>query len=117
MRRSRRAATRVVRASARPCARHAGSMRRGGRSDELANTMNQQLVDRIRACPNLPSLPAIALQVLQLAQREDVDISEIARAISKDPALSGKILKTVNSSFYGRAQAVSTISHALVILG
>src|SRR5947208_10841264 len=96
---------------------HAGSMRRGGRSDELANTMNEQLVDRIRQCPNLPSLPAIALQVLQLAQREDVDISEIARAISKDPALSGKILKTVNSSFYGRAQAVSTISHALVILG
>jgi two-component system, cell cycle response regulator len=79
--------------------------------------MNEQLVDRIRQCPNLPSLPAIALQVLQLAQREDVDISEIARAISKDPALSGKILKTVNSSFYGRAQAVSTISHALVILG
>ena len=31
--------------------------------------------------------------------------------------LSGKILRTVNSSFYGRSQHVSTISHALVILG
>src|SRR5688572_33034725 len=77
----------------------------------------QQLVKQIRQCPNLPSLPTIAMQVLDLAQKSDVDIAEIARIISKDPALSTKILRTVNSSFYGRSQAVSTISHALVILG
>src|SRR5438477_12916018 len=79
--------------------------------------MNQQLVDCIKQCPSLPSLPSIAMQVLDLAQKADVDIAEIARIISKDPALSGKILRTVNSSFYGRSQHVSTISHALVILG
>jgi diguanylate cyclase (GGDEF)-like protein len=79
--------------------------------------MNQTLIDKIRSCPNLPSLPSIAIQVLDLAQRADVDIAEIARIISKDPALSGKILRTVNSSFYGRSQQTSTISHALVILG
>jgi two-component system, cell cycle response regulator len=79
--------------------------------------MNEQLVERIRQCPNLPSLPTIAMQVLELAQKADVDIAEIARLICKDPALSSKILRTVNSSFYGRSQHVSTISHALVILG
>ncbi len=79
--------------------------------------MNQQLEQRIRQCPTLPSLPAIALQVLELTQKEQVDIAEIARIISKDPALSSKILRTVNSSFYGRSQSISTISHALVILG
>ena len=79
--------------------------------------MNDQLVSRIRQCSNLPSLPAIAIQVLELAQKADVDITEIARIISKDPALSTKILRTVNSSFYARSQHVSTISHALVILG
>jgi diguanylate cyclase (GGDEF)-like protein len=79
--------------------------------------MNEQLLQRIRQCPNLPSLPTIAVQVLDLAQKVDADIAEIARIISKDPALSGKILRTVNSSFYGRSQHVSTISHALVILG
>lgn len=62
-------------------------------------------------------MPSIAIQVLDLAGKENVDITEIARIISKDPALSGKILRTVNSSFYGRSQHVSTISHALVILG
>src|ERR1043166_9021763 len=79
--------------------------------------MNEALVTKIRQCPSLPSLPAIALQVLELAQSEQVDIAEIARIISKDPALSSKILRTVNSSFYGRSQSISTISHALVILG
>jgi diguanylate cyclase (GGDEF)-like protein len=79
--------------------------------------MNEQLVRRIMQCPNLPSLPAIAVQVLDLTQKADVDIAELARLISKDPALSGKILRTVNSSFYGRSHNVGTISHALVILG
>jgi diguanylate cyclase (GGDEF)-like protein len=79
--------------------------------------MNETLVAKIRQCPSLPSLPSIALQVLELAQKEQADIAEIARIITKDPALSSKILRTVNSSFYGRSQSVSTISHALVILG
>lgn len=79
--------------------------------------MNEHLLERIKSCASLPSLPTIAVQLLELAQKEEVDIAEIARIISKDPALSGKILRTVNSSFYGRAQAVSTISQALVILG
>src|SRR5262245_22204371 len=79
--------------------------------------MNDQLVQRVKQCPSLPSLPSIAVQVLDLAQRPEADIAEIARIISKDPAMSGKILRTVNSSFYGRSQHVSTISHALVILG
>ncbi|MDB5300244.1 MAG: hypothetical protein JWO87_1907 [Phycisphaerales bacterium] len=79
--------------------------------------MNEQFLQRIGQCTTLPSLPAIAIQVLELTQRADVDIAEIARIISKDPALSTKILRTVNSSFYGRSQNVSTVSHALVILG
>jgi diguanylate cyclase (GGDEF)-like protein len=79
--------------------------------------MNQQLVDRIRQCQNLPSLPAIAVQVLELAQRPDVGIAEIAQIISRDPALSGKILRTVNSSFYARSQQIGTVSHAVTILG
>src|SRR5438270_8392733 len=79
--------------------------------------MNEQLLNRIRQCPTLPSLPTIAMQVLDLAQRDEVDIAEIARIISKDAALSSKILRTVNSSFYGRSQSISQVSQALVILG
>src|SRR4051812_19232902 len=79
--------------------------------------MNQELIEQIRNCPTLPSLPAIALQVLELSQQEEVDLSEMARVISQDPAISGKILRTINSSFYGRSQSIGTVSHALVLLG
>ena len=79
--------------------------------------MNADLIKKIQQCPNLPSLPAVAMQILDLAGKPNVDIAEIARVISKDPALSSKILRTVNSSFYGCSQHVGTVSHALVILG
>jgi diguanylate cyclase (GGDEF)-like protein len=79
--------------------------------------VNQTLLDRLKVSPQLPSLPAIAIRALELARQENVDMGEIAELISNDPALSSKILKTVNSSFYGLPKQVSTISHALVILG
>jgi len=79
--------------------------------------MNQALLDQLKNSPQLPSLPAIAIKALELARQENVSINEIAELISNDPALSSKILKTVNSSFYGLPKEVSTISRALVILG
>lgn len=82
-----------------------------------ALNMNQELLDRVLQSPRLPSLPAVALDVIDLVQQENVNIREIAETIQNDPALSSRILKTVNSSFYGQRHAVSTISHALVVLG
>ena len=79
--------------------------------------MNQALLERVLKSPRLPSLPTIAIDVIDLVQQKDVNIKQIAHTISHDPALSSKILKTVNSSFYGQAHSISTISHALVILG
>lgn len=78
--------------------------------------MKNQVLDRVLKSPRLPSLPAIALRVIELVQ-QDVSIKQIAEAIQHDPALSSKILKTVNSSFYGQVTQISTISHALVVMG
>lgn len=79
--------------------------------------MSPQLLERISTCNDLPSLPAVAVQVLELTQAENVDLNKIADVISRDPALTGRILRTVNSSFYGRARNVGTISQAIVVLG
>ncbi|MEM0912974.1 MAG: GGDEF domain-containing protein [Planctomycetota bacterium] len=79
--------------------------------------MSDALMERVLSSPRLPSLPAIALEVIDLVQQRDVNIKQIASTIQHDPALSSKILKTVNSSFYGQAHTISTISHALVVLG
>lgn len=83
----------------------------------VSQNMNEPLLEKIKHCPNLPSLPAIAMQVLDMAQSTETDTQEVARIISKDPALATKILRVVNSSFYARSQTISTINQALVILG
>jgi HD-like signal output (HDOD) protein len=79
--------------------------------------MNEQLLNRIRQCPSLPPVPSIALQVIDLMERPEIDVEEIARVIARDPELSRRILRAVNCSFYARSQSVSSLSHALVILG
>src|SRR5438093_6589038 len=49
--------------------------------------------------------------------RRDAPVSEIAKVISADPAMSSRLLKTVNSSFYRRSHTVSTVAHAITVLG
>jgi HD-like signal output (HDOD) protein len=42
---------------------------------------------------------------------------EVAQVIASDPALTSKVLRVVNSSFYGFPNRITTITHAIVILG
>jgi diguanylate cyclase (GGDEF)-like protein len=79
--------------------------------------MNQVLLDQIRNEPRLPSLPGVAIRVLELVKDENSNLATVAKVISGDPALSAKFIRTVNSSFYGLPHHVATINHALVLLG
>ena len=79
--------------------------------------MNESIRQKILASPQLPTLPAIAVEVLDLAQQDEVDVAQISKTIGRDPALAAKVLKTANSSFYGQTQAVATMGRALLVLG
>lgn len=79
--------------------------------------MTAPLLERVLACTTLPSLPAVALEVLELSSNPEARLAEIAATVQNDQALSGKILKTVNSSFYGLARPCPSIDRALAYLG
>ncbi len=79
--------------------------------------MNTELLDEILACQSLPSLPAIAVQVLELTSDQNVSMDELAELIQTDQAMAAKILRTVNSSFYALRERCTTIRKALVMLG
>ncbi len=66
---------------------------------------------------NMPSLPAVALEVLKLTQDEDSTIDELATCLSRDPALAAKILKLSNSSLFGMGQETTTLQRATMVLG
>ena len=74
-------------------------------------------LDQVLACPDLPTLPAVAIQVLELTCVDNVEVREIARAVELDPALAAKILKVVNSSYYALSQPCPTITRAVSYLG
>jgi diguanylate cyclase (GGDEF)-like protein len=66
---------------------------------------------------NLPSPPAIAVQILNAVQKEDVSLQDLARIISADPALTAKLLRVANSSFYSLPNQITSIERALAVLG
>jgi putative nucleotidyltransferase with HDIG domain len=71
-------------------------------------------LDRI---PDLPTLPVVALKVNKMLQDENVSIKSLSTSVEKDQAMVSKILKLVNSAFYGFRSEINTISHAITILG
>lgn len=79
--------------------------------------MTPDLLDKVLSCKKLPSLPTIALKVIELTQDERVPVKAIGDTISNDQALSLRVLKTVNSSFYGLRKPCSSINQAIVMLG
>ena len=65
----------------------------------------------------LPTLPGVAIKILQAMQREAPDIREIAEVISADAPLSANVLRVVNSPFYGLSNKITSVHHAMVYLG
>jgi len=66
---------------------------------------------------NLPPLPAVTRQLLAVMRDEDSSAEDVTKVLSGDGTLAAKVLKLVNSSFYGVPTEVTTISRAVVILG
>jgi len=72
---------------------------------------------KLETAVNLPSPPAIAMQIIALANEPDADLASIAIPISKDPGLTAKILRVANSSLYSRGRKSENLRQALLLLG
>ncbi|MDB4442672.1 GGDEF domain-containing protein [bacterium] len=66
---------------------------------------------------NLPTLPGIALKIIAAYQKPDPDIQQIGDLLTTDPPLTFKILKIVNSSFYSLPTKITSVHHAIKLLG
>jgi diguanylate cyclase (GGDEF)-like protein len=66
---------------------------------------------------SLPSLPAVALEVLEICQDPDSGVDELATVVSRDPALAAKVLQMANSPFYNRGHEVTSLQRASMLLG
>lgn len=66
---------------------------------------------------DLPPLPAVIVRVMQTVNDPATSASDLNRLISADQALASKVLRLVNSSYYGFPRKISTVTNAVVILG
>ncbi len=71
----------------------------------------------LEACRTLPTMPSVAVRVLDLFRESDISISDVVKAITNDPALTSKILRVANSPLYGVRSQVTTLNRAVSLLG
>jgi len=75
------------------------------------------ILEKIKSIKGLPTLPEVVQNATMMLENPLITAQEIGNVISKDIAISSKVLKLVNSSFYGFPRTIDTISQAVVILG
>lgn len=84
----------------------------------LPSTIGEDQIKRvISVTGNLPPVPHVAAKMMELVGNEETSVRDLQKVISADQALTARILKMANSVFYSFDQKISTLSHAIVILG
>jgi putative nucleotidyltransferase with HDIG domain len=76
--------------------------------------MLRQKVERIEM---LPTVPDVIKRLAVIIGNPKISLSEISSFISSDPALTSRILKMVNSAIFGFPGRISSVTHAVTLLG
>lgn len=72
---------------------------------------------KVEQITNVATVPQVVVKVSALLDSQAVSAGEVAEELSKDQVLAAKVLKLVNSGFCGFRKPISTITHAMVLLG
>lgn len=73
-----------------------------------------ELIRRVRT---VSSLPAVFERVNEVANHPHSSLGDVAAVITEDVGLSARLLRLVNSAFYGFPQRIENITHACIIVG
>jgi putative nucleotidyltransferase with HDIG domain len=83
-----------------------------------AAAQRDQIVNEaIREISHIATLPEITLRIVELVEDPKSTAQDLHKVIANDPALCSRILKVVNSSFYGLPGQIGSINRAIVMLG
>jgi HD-like signal output (HDOD) protein len=78
---------------------------------------NESLNNFITRTDSLPSLPKLYQEITEVMQTDSGSLADVANIISKDIAMTAKILQLVNSAFFGLARHVESTQEAVMYLG
>ncbi len=83
----------------------------------IANVRAKKMLANVLKLEKLPELPSLALKVLGSLRDPDVEFDEVAESLGSDPALTIKVLGTVNSAAYSPQNPISDVRQALSYIG
>jgi putative nucleotidyltransferase with HDIG domain len=82
------------------------------------NSENTELAQKlILAVESMPAFPKSVQKILELNRNVNCTPKDLIQIIEKDPVITVKILKVVNSAYYSMPKQVTSVSHAVVYLG
>jgi len=79
--------------------------------------MNENIAERLRYCTTLPSIPGVAVRIIDLANKPDTSMIQICDCVSMDPALSAKFLRVARSPLYLTRRSATNVRQAISLLG
>ena len=79
-----------------------------------AETLKSKIIAKAE---NIPPLPVVVQEVLKLIADVNVDLKKVIQTIKKDQGMTSKVLKLVNSPFFGLKQEITSIDRGVVLLG
>jgi len=77
----------------------------------------QSVAGALKEISHIATLPEVTLKIIELVEDPSSSAQDLHEVISNDPALCSRILKVVNSSFYGLPGQIASINRAIVMLG
>jgi putative nucleotidyltransferase with HDIG domain len=77
----------------------------------------QKMKAKIEAVTALPTIPSNLKLIASILEKPRLTLDELARFVARDPALTTKVLTMVNSAAYGFPGRISSVSHAIMLLG
>jgi putative nucleotidyltransferase with HDIG domain len=84
---------------------------------ELPMTIENKIKKIVSAIKELPPFPEAAMKIMELSSYPETGIDDIVRVIQHDQAITSNCLKLCNSSYFGLVEKVTSIKHAVVMLG
>ena len=79
--------------------------------------LSSKVRQKLNAMIELPSIPTVLTAILNEMDDENFSTKSIATLIEQDQGLTARIIRVANSPFYGIARFISSIDHAIIILG
>ncbi len=80
--------------------------------EQLLETLSRRLGDS-----SVPTLPQVAVKVIQLVSSPSSSINDFVAVIQTDQALTGRLLRTANSAYYAQRAPVTQLQRAMLLLG